>query len=45
MTDITLLPLEDAVLSRKVGIVTVRRRALLPSGLAFAQMIRQTCAE
>ncbi|WP_043838073.1 LysR family transcriptional regulator [Muricoccus aerilatus] len=45
MTDITLLPLEDAVLSREVGIVTVRGRALLPSGLAFAQVIRQTCVE
>jgi DNA-binding transcriptional LysR family regulator len=45
MTDITLLPLGGAVLSRKVGIVTVRRRALVQSGLAFAQVLRQTCAE
>ncbi|WP_338665248.1 LysR family transcriptional regulator [Pararoseomonas sp. SCSIO 73927] len=44
MTDITLLPLRDAVLGREVGIVTLRGRALLPSGQAFAEVLRQTCA-
>ncbi len=45
MTDITLLPVQDAVLSREVGVATVHGRALLPSGRAAAEVLRQAHAE